>query len=133
MSLIEKFENEARQDVKTFNSIFKSTPIDAEGSLSVEICELVGSDERRIKVGNDTVNMCLIQRKRPKTPITKNYRIVAFSKKTCSKCKKTLPFEAFSPHKTSKGGVRSACKKCCVKEVNAWKQKVKQRLLEKTI
>lgn len=130
MSLIQQFENAKKQDVKTFNSIFKSTPIEAQKDLLVEIGDLVGSDERRIKVGEDYIKLCLIQRKNPKRPITKNYKIVAFTKKACSKCKIVLPFEAFSAHKTSKGGVRSACKKCCVKEVNAWKKKVKQRLLE---
>lgn len=63
MNLIEKFENMPFQDVGTFNSIFKTTPIlNVDFSQPVEICELKGN-ERRIKVGNETIYMDLTQKK----------------------------------------------------------------------
>lgn len=61
-SLIEIFENKPFQDVGTFNSVFKNTPIlgypaDAE----VEIHELSSEDKRKITVGDNTIYMKIVQ------------------------------------------------------------------------
>lgn len=80
MNLIEKFENMPFQDVGTFNSIFKTTPIlNFNSSESVEICELRG-EERRIKVGDQVIFLDLTQRKsslveKKKRQKTKNPRL----------------------------------------------------------
>jgi hypothetical protein len=130
MNLIEVFENMPKQDVKTFNKIFKSTPIEVGNNPEVEILELNAADERRIKVGNEFIKLCLKQRNVNVKRVIKNYKIVSFKSKACSKCKIIKEFSEFSPHRTSKGGVRSACKKCCVKQVNKWKQNNKNKLTQ---
>lgn len=64
MNLIEKFENMLRQDVGTFNSIFKTTPIlGFSFNTEVEIYELVPDNKRRIKVGSEVIYLDLTQRK----------------------------------------------------------------------
>lgn len=64
MNLIEKFENMPVQDVGTFNSIFKTTPIMGyDFKTEVEIFELLPDNRRRVKVGDDTLFIDLTQRK----------------------------------------------------------------------
>jgi hypothetical protein len=64
MNLIEKFENMPVQDVGTFNSIFKTTPIMGyDFSTEVQIYELKADNKRRIQVGNEVVFIDLTQRK----------------------------------------------------------------------
>jgi hypothetical protein len=124
MSIIDIFENMPKQDVKTFNKVFKSTPIEDKNNLEVQILDLVSADERRIKVGDEFIRLCLKQKKDTRR-IVKDYKIVNFREKVCTKCRKNKPFISFSPHKTSKGGVRAACKECCIGEVIRSKNKNK--------
>lgn len=131
MNLIEVFENMPKQDVKTFNKVFKSTPIESKLNLEVEILDLLSADERRIKVGTDYIRLCLKQKKDTRR-ITKNYKILNFDEKVCTKCHTKKSFTQFSPHRTSKGGVRSACKQCCTNEVIKWKKKNKDKLTQIT-
>jgi hypothetical protein len=129
MNLIEVFESMPKQDVKTFNKIFKSTPIENKNNPEVQILDLLSADERRIRVGSEFIRLCLKQKKDTRR-ITKNYQIVNFQEKVCTKCHKNKPFAQFSPHRTSKGGVRSACKECCTNEVIKWKKKNKDKLTQ---
>lgn len=131
MDLIEKFENMSEQTVKAFNEVFKSTPIlNVDENLPVEIREPAAGDERKIKIGDEIITLCLIQKRYPRKVIPRTYKVVAFRKKECRKCKIVKPFKDFSPHKTSKGGVRSDCKKCCVKAVTDWKKRNAVRIKE---
>ncbi len=64
MNLIEIFENKPFQDVGTFNSIFKLTPILGYPSeVEVEIKELGKDNQRKIIVGNDVIFMDITQKK----------------------------------------------------------------------
>lgn len=75
------------QDVGTFNSIFRTTPIMRYAfNTEVEIFELMPDNRRRIKVGNDTLFIDLTQRKiiieekkptfvRPEGKLTKSEKI----------------------------------------------------------
>lgn len=131
MKLINEFENMPEQNVKTFNEIFKSTPIlHVDENLPVEIGEPVAGDERRIKVGEEIISLCLIQRRYPRKVIPRTYKVVAFSEKECRRCKIVKPFREFNPHRTSKGGVRSDCKKCCVKAVLDYRRRNKDKVNE---
>jgi len=123
MDLIVQFQNLDIQNVKTFNEIFKYSPIlEFNDSLEVEILELTTADRRVIKVGNDIIKMSLKQAKRG--GISKDCKnAVITDRKPCSKCFKVLFLDKFSPHKKSKYGRRSACKDCCVKIVTACKLK----------
>lgn len=63
MNLIEKFENMPFQDVGTFNSIFKGSPLlGYESTESVEIGNLCNEDKRRVKVGEVIILMSLSQK-----------------------------------------------------------------------
>lgn len=87
MNLVEKFENMPVQDVGTFNSIFKTTPIiGREFSTEVSIHELTPDNRRRVKVGNEIIFIDLTQRKsikeekrvtfvRPKGVLSKSEKI----------------------------------------------------------
>lgn len=64
MNLIEKFDNMLVQDVGTFNSIFKTTPIlGYDSNLEVEILGLGKDGQRKIRVGDVEFYMDLTQRK----------------------------------------------------------------------
>ncbi len=63
MNLIEKFENMPFQDVGTFNSIFKNSPIlGFDFSTEVEIGNLTPDNQRRVKVGEDVLFLDLTQK-----------------------------------------------------------------------
>lgn len=63
MNLIEKFENMPFQDVGTFNSIFKNSPIlGFDFSAEVEIGGLANDNQRKIKVGETTIFLDLTQK-----------------------------------------------------------------------
>ena len=63
MNLIEKFENMPFQDVKTFNSIFKNSPItDFPFDLEVEIGHLTTDNQRKVKVGETIIFLNLTQK-----------------------------------------------------------------------
>lgn len=67
VSLIEVFENKPVQDVGTFNSIFKLTPIMGfPFNTEVEIQELSAGDERKIIVGESTIFLNINQFAVPK-------------------------------------------------------------------
>jgi len=132
MKLITQFENEPVQDVKTFNRIFQSTPIpDVDESLEVEIGEPSAGDERVLKVGNNYIRLCLLQRKHPSKAPPRVYKVVAFDKKSCNKCKIVKHFSEFYLHRASKGGVRADCKQCCLKKISAYGKKNRLKLKEK--
>jgi hypothetical protein len=64
MNLIEKFENMPFQDVGTFNSIFKTTPIlGFKFDEIVQIGNVSHEDKRRITVGDNVILMSLSQKK----------------------------------------------------------------------
>lgn len=64
MNLLDKFENMPFQDVGTFNSIFKSTPIlNVDHSTKVEVCEMHKDNTRKLIVGDKVIFMDLTQRK----------------------------------------------------------------------
>jgi len=128
MNLIDKFESLDEQNVKNFNKIFKCNQLkNLDDNLEVRILEVLSGGEREVLVGNNKLRMALLQKRRESKSKTKNFNIVLFDEKACSKCKIVKPFSEFSPHKTSKGGVRSACKMCCVLEV---RKSVKKRLTQ---
>ncbi len=132
MELINKFENQTDQTVKTFNEIFKSTPIlDVDESLPVEIGEVCAGDERLLRVGDLQIRLCLIQRKHPSKAPPRVYKVVAFDKKSCNKCKIVKHFSEFYLHRASKGGVRADCKQCCLKKISAYAKKNRLKLKEK--
>jgi DNA-binding MarR family transcriptional regulator len=63
MNLIEKFENMPFQDVGTFNSIFKNSPIlGFPFSQEVEIGNLTTDNQRRVKVGECVLFLDLTQK-----------------------------------------------------------------------
>lgn len=63
MNLIEKFENMPFQDVKTFNNIFKNSPItDFPFDLEVEIGHLTTDNQRKVKVGETIIFLNLTQK-----------------------------------------------------------------------
>jgi predicted transcriptional regulator len=63
MNLLDKFENMPFQDVGTFNSIFKTTPIlNVDYSTRIEICEMHKDNTRKIIVGDEIIFMDLTQR-----------------------------------------------------------------------
>jgi predicted transcriptional regulator len=63
MNLIEKFENMPFQDVGTFNSIFKNSPIlGFPFSEDVEIGNLTTDNQRRVKVGETVIFLDLTQK-----------------------------------------------------------------------
>lgn len=63
MNLIEKFENMPFQDVGTFNSIFKNSPItDFPFDLEVEIGHLTTDNQRKVKVGETILFLNLTQK-----------------------------------------------------------------------
>jgi DNA-binding MarR family transcriptional regulator len=65
MNLIEKFENMPFQDVGTFNSIFKNSPIlGFDFSTEVEIGNLTPDNQRRVKVGENVLFLDLTQKSR---------------------------------------------------------------------
>lgn len=131
MKRIEEFYNSASQDVKTFNQIFKFTPIlELDDSLEVEILEPVSANRRLIKVGDKFIKLNIIQPKHGRSISKHSKQAIILEYKTCSKCNKYLPLDAFSPHKKSKGGCRSACKKCYVKSVTACNLRKKQTKLK---
>jgi hypothetical protein len=137
MKLITQFENEPVQDIKTFNRIFQSTPIpDVDESLEVEIGEPSAGDERVLKVGNNYIRLCLLQRKYPSKAPPRVYKVVAFDEKACNKCGIVKSFSEFYLHTASKGGVRADCKVCCRIKITAWnkknKLKAKLKLKEKS-
>jgi hypothetical protein len=117
MKLIQEFENVPEQNVKTFNTIFRSTPLlGLDLNLPVEIGEPCQADERVIKVGEDTFSLCLIQRKSFKKIGRRNKKL-SMSVKECSNCKKEKSVLEFYAHKKSKGGYRAQCKECTIKQV----------------
>jgi DNA-binding MarR family transcriptional regulator len=64
MNLIDKFESMPFQDVGTFNSIFKSTPIIGHSyDLPVEIKNITHGQRRLVQIGEATVEMELTQSK----------------------------------------------------------------------
>lgn len=69
-SLIEIFENKPYQDVGTFNSVFKKTPIlGYPANTEVEIHGLFPEDKRKITIGDDVLYMKIVQpKKKPKKP-----------------------------------------------------------------
>jgi predicted transcriptional regulator len=63
MNLIEKFENMPFQDVGTFNSIFKNSPIIGfPFNLEVEIGNMTTDNQRRVKVGETVIFLDLTQK-----------------------------------------------------------------------
>lgn len=91
MSLIELFESKPFQDVGTFNSIFKKTPILGYSSnCSVEIGELF-RDKRKVIVGESDILLLDLTEKKvkvePKKPKVKNNSIkrIALEKKDLPK------------------------------------------------
>lgn len=113
MQLINDFENSCDQSVRTFNKVFKYTPIvDVNLDLEVIILEPTHSDMRILKIGEEFVNFSLIQ---PKSEVRNKYMFhtpIKVEGKTCTKCKVLMPMDKFSPHKKSKEGRRAACKWC---------------------
>ncbi len=90
-SLIEKFENSFVQDVGTFNSIFKQTPILGFSSdLQVEIKEILKGDERRIVVGDQIIFHKIIQTS-PKSKAHRKNIDISILKKVSPVQKKQLP------------------------------------------
>jgi hypothetical protein len=89
LNLIEVFENKPFQDVGTFNSIFKQTPIVGFSfDTPVQIKELNQGDERKILVGDATIFLKIIQSKhKPKEKIKK----IPVLKKAFSETSKELP------------------------------------------
>lgn len=89
LNLIEVFENKPFQDVGTFNSIFKQTPIVGFSfDTPVQIKELNQGDERKILVGDATIFLKIIQSKhKPKEKIKK----IPILKKAFSEPSKELP------------------------------------------
>lgn len=97
MNLIEIFENKPFQDVGTFNSIFKKTPIIGyPANSSVEICELKNDDKRRIIINDSTELFLDITQKSYKTEEKKqkatkeSLKKISIEKKTFSKIYKML-------------------------------------------
>jgi hypothetical protein len=86
-SLIEIFENKLAQDVGTFNSIFKKTPIlGYPADTKVEIHGLFPEDKRKIIVGDDTLYMTIVQpKKKPKKPKKGRIRILPIAQPTNKK------------------------------------------------
>lgn len=101
MNLIEKFESMPFQDVGTFNSIFKKTPIlGVASSVIVEIAELNSSNRRRIKVGGDSIFLDLTQKymnvesiKKPVVTKKKQERVIKISRSLSSLYKTLKPAE----------------------------------------
>lgn len=91
ISLIERFENSSVQNVETFNTIFKQTPITGFPlDLNVEIREISKGDERKIIVGDETILLKIIQTG-PKAKIPKKFVDISILKKVPSAQKKELP------------------------------------------
>jgi hypothetical protein len=64
MNLVEKFENMPFQDVGTFNSIFKTTPIlGFKFDEIVQIGNVSHEDKRKVMVGDSVILMDLTQKK----------------------------------------------------------------------
>jgi hypothetical protein len=64
MNLIDLFESKKFQDVGTFNSIFKTSPIlGRTSSAPVKICEVVPGNRRRVLVGEEELFLDLTQSK----------------------------------------------------------------------
>ena len=117
MRLIDLFESADEQNVKTFNNIFKATPICMPDHIKVEIHDPANADTRWVKVGDNftRVNLTLSDTKNTATPRVKlPKRRVEYLEpyKNCSQCKEYLHFDNFTRHAKSSGGVRSYCKKC---------------------
>jgi len=75
MNLIEKFENMPFQDVGTFNSIFKTTPIlNISSTAEVRIGELTGDNKRKVYVLDQVLFLDLTERKIPKKEIKKELK-----------------------------------------------------------
>jgi DNA-binding MarR family transcriptional regulator len=91
VSLIEIFENHSIQNVDTFNSIFKKTPIVGfDPNTEVEIKDLHKGDERKIRVGDQVIFLKIIQLKRkPRT--RKKTTDLGILKKVSAIEKKQLP------------------------------------------
>ena len=80
MNLINLFESKPFQDVGTFNSVFKTTPIlGFDSSLEVEIGNIT-STGRRLLVGGKEITMSLEVNKKEQAVREKRKRISSFSK-----------------------------------------------------
>ena len=80
MNLINLFESKPFQDVGTFNSVFKTTPIlGFDSSLEVEIGNIT-STGRRLLVGGKEITMSLEVNKKEQAVREKRERISSFSK-----------------------------------------------------
>jgi predicted transcriptional regulator len=90
MNLIEKFENMPFQDVGTFNSIFKNSPIlGFPFSEDVEIGSLTTDNQRRVKVGETVLLLNLTQKSQVK--IKRIERTEKKLEKVSLSVSKTLP------------------------------------------
>lgn len=82
MNLISKFENMPEQTVKTFNKLFKSTPIVGFNSNDeVRIGEVSTGNERKVYIGESVLSIDLTQNKKVKS----NKKIVKKSTKKLEK------------------------------------------------
>lgn len=130
MRLIDVFESSEERNVKTFNEIFKFTPIfTVPDDTPVEIHDPAEGDTRWVKVGEDftRINLALSNNSkqtppnltRPPVKTLRPKKRIEFIQpyKTCSKCEQYLHFDNFSKHRPSSGGVRAQCKKCCSEQV----------------
>lgn len=92
MNLIQVFESRTFQDVGTFNSIFKSTPILGYPSdADVEIKELKPGGERRILVDGNELFMDLTQRKSVREEKRAEPEVRRVAKRLVVKRKGSLP------------------------------------------
>lgn len=142
MRLIDEFESADEQNVKTFNEVFRFTPIfTVPDDVPVQICEPTSGDLRWVKIGEDftRINLALSNNskdappkyERPSLKPPRGRKRVEFIQpyKTCTKCKEYMHFDKFSKHKNSLGGVRAQCKKCCSIQVRQIeKQRIKNEL-----
>ena len=139
MRLIDEFESADEQNVKTFNEIFRFTPIfTVPDHVPVEIHEPATGDLRWVKIGDTFTRINLALSNNSKVPAPEFKRPPVRTKKrvefihpykNCSKCKEYLHFDNFSKHKNSSGGVRAQCRKCCADQVRSiLKQRKKNEL-----
>lgn len=136
MRLIDEFESADEQNVGTFNKLFRFTPIlTMPDETPIEIHEPAPKDLRWVKVGDEFIRMNLALSNNSKdTPppiirkLIKKRNGYILPYKVCTKCKTNLHFENFSKHKNSRGGVRSACKKCRALETQLRAKRKKNEL-----
>ena len=111
MTLIELFESKPVQDVSTFNSIFKTTPIlGYNEKLLVEILEPAYEDSRFIQVGEERIVHSILQKK--SLVKKRTYAASTNGRKSCTKCtteKCLIDFPACASNKDGRGSICTLC------------------------